>query len=203
MNYVNRLESYHNQYIDLIRRMISVDSGNIYHVDMYAIAAIQRSINILDGFIKLIKDRNIIAAAPLLRLQIDTCLRFYAVFIVEKPHEFALKVLEGEHVRRMKDSKGKKMTDAYLVTELASNENILWLQDVYDHTSGYIHLSDKHILNTFRKGENNTLEGIIGLGDSHIMTHDIYIEAINTFEEATRLFMAHIEGWINSKESPR
>lgn len=58
MNYIIRLESYHDQYIGLVRRMISVDSGNIDHVDLYAIAVVQRSISILDGFIKLIKNHK-------------------------------------------------------------------------------------------------------------------------------------------------
>lgn len=99
----------------------------------------------------------------------------------------------------MKDRKGNKLTDAYLVTVLASNENIMWLQDVYDQTSGYIHFSDKYIINTFKKVRIIHL-GVIGLRDSHILSHDVYNGVINMFEEATRLFIACIEGWINIKE---
>ena len=65
--------------------------------------------------------RNLICAGALLRLQLDTALRFYAAFRVEKPHDFALAVLDGKRVRDLKDLDGQKMTDDYLVRKLGAS----------------------------------------------------------------------------------
>src|SRR5437899_1352505 len=92
-------------------QMMKAADGAVFPVDLLAWAALNRSANLVPGFASLVEAWNLIAAAPLLRLQIDNCLRFYGVYIVSKPHEFAGAVLKGEQVRKMKDSKGKLMTD--------------------------------------------------------------------------------------------
>jgi hypothetical protein len=70
-----------------------------------------------------------VCARTILRTQIDSALRFYSVFIVTDPHEHSLKVLGGEQINRMKDSKGKQMRDAYLVKKLS--KEYPWLPFTY------------------------------------------------------------------------
>ena len=65
------------------------------------------------------KARNFLAAAPLIRLQLDSCLRLYAAWLVENPHEFAHKVLRRERVDKLKNQDGKFLRDHYLVEKLA------------------------------------------------------------------------------------
>ena len=55
--------------------MAEVDKGNVYPVDLRVNAVLHRSTNLVRGFALLIEQRNFICAAPLLRLQIDNCLR--------------------------------------------------------------------------------------------------------------------------------
>lgn len=194
------LRKYRKKHIELGKRMVAPYEGEIYGVDILATAAIHRSLNLLLGFCDLIERRNIISAAPLLRLQIDNCLRMHAVYIVKKPHDFAIAVIRGTPVRKQKDQSGKFMTDLYLC-KLVSKEHP-WVSRVYGTTSGYVHLSEKHIFNAVRSGKSGdrSIELRIGWSDPFVPTK-LYIEGIEAFKAATDLFFTYIEGWIYTKET--
>lgn len=55
------------------------------------------------------------SAQTLLRAHIDTALRFSAALRVEDPHKFAIDVMAGERIDKMKDQSGQHLRDAYLV----------------------------------------------------------------------------------------
>ena len=82
----------------------------LYKLDLLAIAVLDRSLALLRGFCDLVEGRNMIAAAPLLRCQLDNGLRFFASTLVENPHDFALKVHTGNPIHKQKDRSGKSMT---------------------------------------------------------------------------------------------
>jgi hypothetical protein len=109
-------------------------------------AVVDRSLALLRGFCDLVEARNMIAAAPLIRCQLDNGLRFFASTLVEDPHDFAGNILKGIPVRKMKDRYGKLMTDRYLVERLTIE--VPWIETVYSQASGYIHFSEQHIINT-------------------------------------------------------
>ena len=149
----------------------------------------------------MIEARNFICAAPLLRLQIDNLLRFYAAFVVAEPHEFAMEVFRGKHIRNLRDARGKKMTDRYLLTLLAKEYD--WIERVYEHTSGYIHLSSKHIFNTL-KGDGETQRKInicVGPSDEYI-PDSIRLEAVEGMVAITQALNRFLEGWAFTKDNP-
>jgi GNAT superfamily N-acetyltransferase len=119
--------------------------GNFFPMDLLAAATLNRSLCLIRGFADLMTSKNFVAAAPLIRMQIDNCLRFSAAWLVDNPHHFATEIIKGKQVRKMKDNKGKLMTDTYLLSVLTADYP--WLTSVYENTSGYIHLSDKHFFN--------------------------------------------------------
>src|ERR1039458_4375479 len=184
-------------------RMMKAADGAVFPVDMLAWAALNRSANLVPAFASLIEARNLIAAAPLLRLQIDNCLRFHSVYIVGKPHDFAGAVLKGEQVRKMKDSKGKFMTDRHLVECVA--KDFPWIPRVYEKTSGYVHLSDAPIASVFSETPREKLDkGIceiaIGPGDKFTQPA-LYEEAVEAFIAATKALFHYLVGWVETKES--
>jgi hypothetical protein len=185
-------------------RMMKAAGGAVFPVDLLAWAALNRSANLVPGFASLIEARNFIAAAPLLRLQIDNCLRFHGIYIVEKPHDFAGAVLKGEQVRNMKDSKGKRLTDRHLVECVA--KDFPWITRVYEKTSGYVHLSDAHIASVFSKTPREKLDkGIceIAIGpDDNFTASALYEEAVEAFFAATEALFHYLVGWVKTKESP-
>src|SRR6516162_1393286 len=90
---VNCLRESEGMHHGVWMRMTGADNGAVYPVDLLANAVINRSINLLRGYCDLVEKRNFICAAALLRLQLDNCLRFSAVFLVSSCHDFATEVL--------------------------------------------------------------------------------------------------------------
>jgi hypothetical protein len=173
-------------------------SGAMYGLDILAIAVLNRSLCLLEGFCDLIEKRNFIAAAPLLRLQLDNLLRFHAAWLVNNPHDFSLEVLAGTHIRKMKDRDGNLMTDRYLVDKLS--EQHPEMKSVYEHTSGYIHLSEKHIFNSLGKPEaSGRFTMKVSSTDDFIKEAD-YLEALRAFFEITGILFSYMKGWSLTKD---
>src|SRR5208282_165119 len=129
---------------DLWLRMLRAYRSKSYPLDILAMGALNRSAGLCSGFQNMIEHRNLTCAAPILRLQLDNALRFSAAFLVADPHAFADAVVEGTPVKKLKDKSGAFMTDRHLVSHLS--KQYPWVEKVYDTTCGYIHLSEKHIL---------------------------------------------------------
>jgi hypothetical protein len=140
------LESYENKYIDLAKKMFEPGKTYIYPLDLLTNAIMDRSLSLIFGFTSQIRTNNYLCAAPLVRLHLDNLLRVYASYIVKDPHDFAMKVFKGQHVRNLKDQHGNRMTDKYLVEQLTKEYK--WIENVYNETSGFVHFSNKHILSS-------------------------------------------------------
>ncbi len=185
--------------------MSFADGGKLFPVDLLAKAVINRSAHLTRAFRVLVEHRNFIAAAALLRLQIDSCLRFHAVWLVEDAHDFSMKVMQGEHVRRLRDRDGELMTDGYLAMKM--NDKHPWILRVYKRTSGYIHLSESHIFNTFtppsaedrRQGFQTITVGF----EDNFDDDSLYEEATEAFIETTKTLFHYLVGWVSTKERGR
>ena len=176
----------------------------IFPLDFLAVAILNRSLCNSAAFTTLMAARNFIGAAPFIRFQIDNALRFYASLLVDEPHEFAKAVLEGSRVSRLKDRSGKKLTDGYLVETLMADDRLpfdrTWIKSTYEATSGYVHLSEKHILNSVTTSGPNALKGKISEVDSHV-PDQVYQEGVLAFCEATKVTLTLVSYWAQQKNS--
>lgn len=182
-------------------KILKAAGGKLYPLDLLTIAVMNRSVALLTGFCDLLEKRNFVAAAPLLRMQLDNLLRFHAAWLVDKPHDFAMSVFQGERIRDLKDRNGKKMTDAYLVGELSKQHP--GLSSIYEHTSGYVHLSEKHIFNsmTAKKGPGQEFNMKISAIDGFV-PKEIYLEAMQAFLKITGILFSYLQGWALTKDGP-
>jgi hypothetical protein len=115
-----------------------------YTFDIFVNGLLNRSVNLLKGFILLMRQNNFIAAAPLVRLHLDSLLRLYAPQLIDyNVDDFALKVIGGTSVRKLKDKENQKMTDTRLVKKISEHEAFNWVQKVYDTGNAYVHYSDQ------------------------------------------------------------
>jgi hypothetical protein len=112
---IAELRARHGEHLILGSAFLGSKGSALYKLDVLAIAVLDRSLALLRGFCDLVEGRNMIAAAPLLRCQLDNGLRFLAPSLVADPHDFAEKVARGIAVRKIKDRGGKLMVDSYLV----------------------------------------------------------------------------------------
>lgn len=198
---IESLRKSEKMHLEIAKSMLEAYEGALYPLDLLALSAIHRSMNLLHGFCVLIEQRNLLCAAPLLRLQLDNCLRFYAASIVKNPHVFATAMIGGMPVNRQKDSNGNRMYDSYLVKCLGKTKP--WIKKLYEQTSGYVHLSEKHIFNSMKttNANNREIKMVVALADPLILDKT-YIEAIEAFKAVTKLFFDMIQSWIITKDNP-
>jgi hypothetical protein len=200
---LKELESSKTLHLEIAKNMMEAYNSSLYPLDLLAVAVFKRSLSLIRGFSDSIRNKNFICAAPLVRLQLDNLLRFYACFIVTNPHDFAVQILDGKHVRNLRDMENKKMTDRHLVEKLS--KEFPWIKPVYEETSGYIHLSNKHIFNTMNskvEDEKRVFTVIVGDEDSEFVKDSLILEAIQAMKEITKVLLKHLHGWAYTKDNP-
>lgn len=187
-------------HLKLGEQMHEAYGGAVYPMDFLVTAVLNRSMCLISGFAMLIEHRNLVAAAPLLRMQLDNGMRLSAAWQVSDPHQLAMRVLAGDSIRTMADRSGKKMTDQYLADALATEYP--WIPSVYEHTSGYVHLSDKHIFNAIQSKSDDRAVTIKISDQDSFAVDDPYLEAIGAFIECTKLVLRYSHGWVYTKDHP-
>lgn len=184
----------------LAKRMLEACEGAYFGVDLLAVAALNRSLAHCAGIKSLIESRNIMCSGVVLRLQLDTLLRFFAATLVENPQKFAVAVLEGEPINKIKSRDGKLLQDAYLAQRLG--EEYPWIPRVYKETSGYVHFSDKHMFAALLH-DAKTGGILIKISPTDEETpQELYLEMLEAFLATTDILARYVEEWIGAKSRP-
>ena len=197
---IKELEQIKKSHITSAKQMLEADNGNLFAFDLFATAVHKRSMSLIDGFIKTIPD-NFLCAAPLVRLQLDNLLRFFAHDRVSgNVHEFSLEVMSGKSIRSMKDKEtGEKLTDSHLVKKFKEIEPRV--ETLYRETSGYIHLSEKHIYDTISvSSEDGLIRAYISEKDEFV-TDESRLEAIAAMIGITKLLLWQLNSWTFTKDN--
>lgn len=193
------LETARDQFNKISKEMMTVDNGNVFPVDLFAIGIISRSVMIISGFCKMMKSDNYLCAGPLIRLHLDSLLQFYAVFIVKDPHSYASKKMKGEQTSNLKDKEGEKMRDGYLIKQIIKSDNdFKWIQKVYKETSKFVHFSDKHIFSSVQVKTKNGF--VFSISDKIKISKDSEDEIIDCMVEITRGLFKYLIGWVETKK---
>lgn len=153
--------------------------------DLYLLPTIDRSMRLIDGFLPLMESRNLTCVGALLRMQIDTCMRSYALFIAEDPEALVQGYLDGKKVSQFKDDQGKKMSDYCLKERLS--EIFPETTPAYDNTSGYIHYSDR----AFRSIARPVDDYDFGMGIGMALPEDVNMLLIEAAGAFTRFVTIH------------
>jgi hypothetical protein len=162
-------------------KQLTAITTNMETFDFLLIAALNRTVNISKAYTTLIRDNNFIAAAPLVRINIDTLLRLYASIISEfDRNTFASKVMGGEIIKKMKlNGTGIKLDDRTLYLELSKIEGMEWVTDIYKAGSSFVHLEKSHIFSSLKIADDK--ERIVNMT---IGFHDAFIPESEKFGSA-------------------
>jgi len=99
----------------------------------------------------------------------------------------------------MKGRTGQFMTDQYLVDSLGKKYE--WMPRVYDATSGFIHLSEKHIFTVFESKEVKGKVGLtVGAKDDDIPS-ELWVELADGFLASTDALFEYLKGWTFTKQN--
>lgn len=194
-----RLDEVRIQHLEVAGRMIAVTDGAVYNPDLIVMAMLQRSYGIVDALLDAVDTYNMHAAAPLLRLQLDTLIRAHYVASCEALDDLTGRLLRGEQFRKIKDAEGKNLTDARL-QELAAGVHA-WVIPVYRETSGWVHFSVSHMAATTQVGDNDDFFMGVPLRPTVLpesLWHEVYAAAIRATEE----LFDYARGWASRKGLP-
>ncbi|GAB2677795.1 hypothetical protein GCM10027036_34400 [Flavihumibacter cheonanensis] len=199
---LNELEEKIKSLTQLAKASLLTPPG-IYTFDIFVNGLLNRSVNLLKGFITLMREKNFIAAAPLVRLHLDSLLRLYAPQLIDyNIDDFSLKVIGGTPIRKLKDKDNQKMTDARLVEKISEHENFNWISKVYDTGNAYVHYSDQLIFASMKT--KDVQEKIV---DFTVGQHDEFIPlsekhgAVHWMHEITDGLIFLTYSWVKQKES--
>ena len=119
------------------------------HERHFILAAARRTLSLEMSLKQTIDSRNGQMAMTIVRLNLDTLARFYALYWADETkgmtaETFARDVAQGTSIRIMMFLGGKeKATDQWLIQKIVGLAD--WIPKVYKTTSGAIHFSDFHV----------------------------------------------------------
>lgn len=180
--------------------VVGQSGSPMYPLDWMVFAAIKRSISTSSALTAMVRTWNMVCARSLLRMHIDTVLRFSAAWLVPDPHVFATNVMEGKPINKMKDRSGKQqLSDAFLVD--VHKGEYPWLPDVYKNLCGYVHFSGAHIIDSISSFEDKTrtVEFEMSASDSKF-PGDSWVEVLDCFRESTSILSWYLQGYAETKK---
>lgn len=186
---------------ELRKQAASIAAGiigeNLCIDDLFFCASVDRCIRLIDGFIPMLQARNLTCAGVLLRMQMDNCMRTYAAFIAEDRNVAVQCIIDGNPIKNLKDTNGKKMTDGHLKDEITKIDSVF--SKVYDNASGYVHLSEKAFYQTVERCADNKLELQIGrlLPEKR---NDPLLESADAYIHFVKLHFKMLHAVVESKE---
>lgn len=161
--------------------------------DLILLAAINRSLSVLSGFLALWAIKNYICAAPLVRSQLDTAMRLAAFDLVKDQKDFAKYLSEGNRIDKYKDRDGNLLKDWHLREHLHATDGDGWINNAYEHTSGLVHFSN-HAVDNILKLHDDEKKIEIFVTDTHSHIHEQFIlEMVVQMVAATQLVMGTID----------
>lgn len=164
--------------------------------DLFFCASTDRCMNLIDGFVCMLKERNLTCAGALLRLQLDNCMRTYAAFIAKDKDAVIDCAISGNRIDKQKDNAGNPLSDANLRKALSQLDNKF--SDVYRQASGFIHLSEKAFYQTVVKCEDFKIEFQVG-GKLPEKRNPVLIECADAFIHFTKLHFRMLNAVAESK----
>lgn len=194
-----RLDELRRRHLDVAALTFSVDEGRLYQTDFLVTSMVQRSYGVVDALIDAVDSYNIHAAAPLLRLQLDTLFRAHYAARCANADELFKALLRGEEFRKLKDSEGKKLSDGRL-KDLAAAAHP-WAPDVYDKTSGWVHFSLNHMITTVQSSGERSLLMSVPL-QPHVIPESLWHEVYAASIRATEELFEYVRAWAACKGMP-
>lgn len=201
-NLLEKLELQEKEIIEAGKRLYHA-YHSIYPFDLYCLAQLNRSINLLNGFIQLAKSDNFITAFALVRIHLDTLQRIFAFHLISKnPDEIVVEIQNGKKLNQFQSKKSKrKLNDSVLAQELSEEEGFEWVKGVYEAGNNFVHFSDKHLLSTtITNNEERSLSSTIAIG-SKLIENSEKEGSVIYMAKITEAIIFFIDNWSEQKKT--
>lgn len=193
---VEKLNILSEDYKNLARQIMETKAMK---VDFIALSILNRAISINEGFRTLFLENNIDAACHLIRIQLDSLIRYNSILIA-KDKNIIDHILEGNSIRDFKDSVlNRRFTDNFLVEQLSLR--IPEIKALYKKYCGLIHFSNEHLerIKTYPNVENVKFR--IEIGNTENYTLEEKIELVTDMIIISLELYNIINDWAEAKNS--
>jgi hypothetical protein len=169
--------------------------------DQLVFAALNRVNALVEGFDTLWGAGNYLAAAPLVRLQLDNGLRTFGLMMTNEPHATAKRMLAGARLDTLNDRRGKRLTDSHIASELDGLRP--GVRNVYNLFSGHVHLSQEAFRRTWDVPDSSGAAAVqFSVGDpSGFVETEEWLNLKSAFEFATEVALDVIRIWAETSKS--
>ena len=125
-------------YTDFLLEYMKIGKGEDLMADFaLLISILRRAVDLNNAFITLTDCGNYIAAAPLLRLQLDNMLYSYARTIAANDNDFLVGFMDGSNWKDIEDINGNKLSDDYLLDLICKKFDTDEFKRVYKNENKY------------------------------------------------------------------
>ncbi|SCX32449.1 hypothetical protein DSM25558_5467 [Agrobacterium sp. DSM 25558] len=200
---------YHLQEIEKITAVLSrmpsdhlgPQGTTIPDIEWYALGAIKKAASLSHAFCTLVRAKNTLSAAALVRLQLDTAMRMFGLTLVEDVEAAGIWLMDDNIYRKLKARTGEPLSDAFLHRKL--NEKYPGLSEAYEAASAYVHLSGRHIKTGLwsREGTKTLFFNLHGTDDTR--PDEWFADIIDAFDQATRLTADLTSQFLNKRSRDR
>lgn len=104
---------------EAITKIFCLPNTSITNASLFGMGIGRRAVALSSGFRAMVEQSNSLCAMAIVRMQLDTAIRFYAGFFVVDHQKFCRDVLEGKQINKMKSDENQLMQDKYLVERVA------------------------------------------------------------------------------------
>lgn len=168
MNYEEWLEKIANELHEnrnlIITLAYKVVQHSLCEEDLYILSILDKCTRLIDGFTDLLRKRNLACVGILLRVQIDNCMRTYALYDAKDASEVYKSIRRKSiELKTIKSKSGKPMTDKYLVEELSKRDEHIY--KAYKDACGYVHHSEKSFYSITQASKEPDYSIYMGIGE--------------------------------------
>lgn len=199
-NLLIELKSEDSKLIEIGKNLIEVNGMTEF--TFFCNSILNRTINLNRGYITLVNDNNYIAAAPLVRLNLDSLIRLFASTQSEFDVDtFAKNVRKGDVIRKMKYYKNHKerLTDAKLIELIKEIKGFKWTEQIYEAGSGYVHLSNQHFYSSIKIVGSDKVESGIRRTDEFVSEKE-KIAGTYYMQQSSKGIRIFINDWIEERK---
>ena len=138
------LDNMRKIFLELLSEEFKKLSPDDYPMAMIIGSFINRALSLNRGFITLKNDNNYLAALPLVRMQLDNCIRLFAYNCFENRDSYVKWAISGERLSKQNDFQtNERLTDTNVLKKM--DETYPLTESLYKKTSGFVHFSEEII----------------------------------------------------------
>ncbi|MBO9127936.1 MULTISPECIES: hypothetical protein [unclassified Rhizobium] len=175
--------------------------ATIPDIEWFALAAIKKTASLSHAFCSLIRAKNTLSAAELVRLQLDTALRMFGLTLISDLEAAGRHLMNDGSYRKLRSHDNQPLTDAYLHRKL--NERYPGLTEAYEDASAFVHLTGLHIKTGLwpRPGSPTLYFDLSGTDDSR--PDEWFADLVDAFDQATKLTADLTSSFIRARRVAR